>query len=165
MTIKRRVFYSFHFEQDAWRTSQVRNIGALDENEPASGNEWEEVKKGDDASIRRWINSQLERRTCAVVLIGSYTAKRKWINYEIKKAWELGKGVVGIYIHNLKDQNGKQSTKGDNPFKGFSVESRPLSQIVRAYDPPYSTSTNVYEYIKTNIADWIEEVIKIRKNQ
>lgn len=38
-----------------------------------------------------------------VVLIGEDTAKRKWVKYEIKKAWNEGKGVLGIYIHNLKD--------------------------------------------------------------
>ncbi len=32
----RRVFYSFHYVPDCWRTSQVRNIGAIEGNKPAS---------------------------------------------------------------------------------------------------------------------------------
>ena len=28
---------------------------------------------------------------------------------------------------------------------------------MRAYDPPYKRSTNVYAYIEDNIADWIEK--------
>ncbi len=37
-----------------------------------------------------------------------------------------------------------------------------MSTIVKSYDPPYSTSTYVYEYIEDNINDWIEEAIAIR---
>ena len=51
-------------------------------------------------------------KSCVIVLIGKKTAKRKWIRYEIKKAWKDGKGVVGIYIHNLKDKDGKKNIKG-----------------------------------------------------
>jgi hypothetical protein len=39
-----------------------------------------------------------------------------------------------------------------------------LSSIVKAYDPPYSSSTNVYDHIKTNLADWVEEAVEIRNN-
>jgi len=37
-----------------------------------------------------------------------------------------------------------------------------MSDIVMAYDPPFITSTNVYEYIKEKLADWIVEAIEIR---
>ena len=39
-----------------------------------------------------------------------------------------------------------------------------MSSIVKCYNPPYTTSTNVYDYIKTNIEDWIEKAIEIRDN-
>ena len=42
----RRVFYSFHYKPDNWRAAQVRNIGAIEGNNPASDNDWEAVKKG-----------------------------------------------------------------------------------------------------------------------
>lgn len=46
---KIQFFYSFHYENDSWRASQVRNIGVLDGNSPVSSNDWEEVKrKGED---------------------------------------------------------------------------------------------------------------------
>ena len=95
-------------------------------------------------------------------MIGTNTAGRKWIKYKIKKAWNDGKGVMGIYIHNLKDKEGNQSPKGRNSFDDFTINGVKLSKIVKAYDPSYSTSTYVYDYIKENIADWIEEAIKIR---
>jgi len=57
-----------------------------------------------------------------------------------------------------------QSTKGDNPFSGFTVGTRKLSGIVQAYSPPYTGSRNVYSYIEQNIAEWVEEAIQIRKS-
>lgn len=38
-----------------------------------------------------------------------------------------------------------------------------LSEIAKAYDSSYSTSKFFYEHIKDNIDKWIEETIKIRK--
>lgn len=163
MATKRKVFYSFHFDQDSWRTAKTRNIGVLEGNQPASGNDWENIKRKGDAAIKRWINRQLKGRTCTVVLIGQKTAGRKWIKYEIKRSWKLKKGVVGIHIHKLKDQNGNQSTKGKNPFQNIKVNQKNLSEIVKTYDPPNNTSKGVYNHISDNIADWIEEAIKIRK--
>lgn len=163
MATKRRVFYSFHFEQDSWRAGQVREIGVLEGNQPASDNDWENIKRKGDTDIKRWIDSQLQGRTCTVILIGQKTAGRKWIEYEIEQSWKLKKGLVGIYIHNLLDYNGNQSTKGKNPFEDIKVNQKKLSEIVKTYDPPYHTSKDVYGHIETYIADWIEEAIEIRR--
>jgi len=100
---KRQVFFSFHFDNDAWRAGQVRNMGMVDGNNPVSSNEWEEIKRKGDDNIKNWIDENLKYRSCTVVLVGSKTASRKWVRYEIQRSWELGKGVVGICIHNLKD--------------------------------------------------------------
>ena len=158
----RRAFYSFHYVPDNWRASKVRNMGVIEGNQPASDNDWESVTKKGDAVIQKWIDDQLSGKSVAIVLIGSKTAGRKWIKYEIKKAWEDKKGVLGIYIHNLTDRNEKQSTQGTNPFDDFTVGQKKLSSIVNVYNPPYTTSTNVYSYIKDNLADWIEAAITIR---
>jgi hypothetical protein len=102
--MKRQVFYSFHYKNDVRRVSQVRNIGALEDNKPVSDNEWEEVKRKGDDNIKKWINDNMNYRSCVIVMVGEETANRKWVKYEIEKAWNDGKGVLGIYIHNLKDQ-------------------------------------------------------------
>ena len=99
----RRVFYSFHYKPDNWRAAQVRNMGVIEGNPPCSDNDWESIKKGSDAAIKKWISDQMSGKSCIVVLIGSDTTGRKWINHEIIKGWNDGKGVVGIYIHNLKN--------------------------------------------------------------
>lgn len=162
----RRVFYSFHYEADSWRASQVRNIGTIEGNRPVSDNAWEQVKRGGNKAIQNWIDGQLKGRSCTIVLIGANTAGRKWINYEIKKSWNEEKGLLGIHIHNLQDQDRSRSTKGKNPFDGFTLgnSQRKLSSIVRVYDPPYSDSKRVYNAIATHLAAWVEEAISIRKN-
>lgn len=160
--MERKAFYSFHYQPDNWRAAQVRNMGVIEGNQPVVDNDWEEIKKGGDKAIEDWINAQLKGKSVAIVLIGQDTANRKWINYEIKKAWSEKKGVLGIYIHNLKDSEKKQSTKGQNPFSYFTINNVSMDSIVKSYDPPYSDSSDIYNYIKNNILQWIETAISIR---
>ena len=55
--MKRQVFYSFHYTNDAMRAMQIRNIGAIEGNQPATPNNWEQIKRCGDASIERWIDN------------------------------------------------------------------------------------------------------------
>lgn len=161
---KRNCFYSFHYIPDNWRAATVRNIGSIDGNKPASDNDWETVKKGGDDAIKKWIANQMHGRSCTVVLVGTNTAGRKWINYEIVKSWDDGKGVVGIYVHGLKDSNGNISIKGSNPFSliGYNNTGKQLSSIVKCYDPAGNNSQERYAWISKYLADAVEEAIKIR---
>ena len=158
----RRVFYSFHFDNDAWRASQVRGIGALEGNAPVSPNDWEAVQRGGDLAIQRWIAGQMKGRSCAVVLVGSATARRPWVNYEIKKAWEDKLGVVGVRIHRLKNEAQAASVPGANPFEAWNVNGVPLSQIVTLYDPPGGDSKAVYASIAGNLDRLVEAAIAVR---
>lgn len=160
----RKVFFSFHYDADKWRASQIRNMGALEGNVPCSDNDWETVKRGGNAAIERWIAGQLSGRSCAVVLVGAQTASRKWVIREIQEAWNAGKGVLGIRIHNLKDEKSNHAARGNNPFDELSLDSgkKRLSSVVQLYDPPGWASTDVYAHIKQNMADWVEEAIAIR---
>lgn len=158
---KRQVFFSFEYNKDAWRAGQVRNMGKVDSSSTFSDNDWEEVKDKTDAKIKKWIDDQLAMRSCLVVLIGATTSGRKWINYEIEKAYELKKGIVGIYIHNLKDSDGNQTTKGSNPFYHIYIgeENERLSKYVTCFDSSYKSSQYVYDDIKENIEQLIEDAI------
>jgi MTH538 TIR-like domain (DUF1863) len=158
----KRVFFSFHYKPDHWRASQVRNMGVIEGDAPVSDNDWESVTKGRDPAIEKWIAGQMSGKSCAVVLIGAETAGRKWINHEIVTAWNGKKGVFGIYIHNLKDSDKKQSSKGANPFDFITYGAAKLSSVVKAYDPPSSDSTEAYAYIKENLSSWVETAITIR---
>ena len=159
------VFYSFYYDQDSSRVAQVRNIGMVDANPPARDNDWEEVTKGRDPAIRRWIEDQLSGRSCTVVMIGAQTAGRKWINYEIVRSWDEGKGVFGVHIHHLKNLLGLQSYKGRNPFAGLRADRGmlDLTNVVRVYDPPYTDSKQTYSYIAANLSGWIDQAVESRQ--
>lgn len=158
----RKVFTSFYYKPDNWRASQIRNMGKLEGNSVASTNKWEEVTNGGNKEIEKWIDDNMSGKSCVILFVGENTANRKWINYEVKKAWEAGRGLFGIHVHNLKDSDGKQAEKGDNPFESFTVDGKKLSSIVKCYNPPYTASTYVYDHIKENIEEWIEKAIEIR---
>lgn len=164
----RRCFYSFHYEPDNWRASTVRQIGAIEGNQPATDNDWESVVSGvnTEVKIKRWIATQLQDRTCTIVLVGSGTAKRKWINHEIIKSWNDGLGVVGIRIHGLKDRLGQTSAFGENPFDHIThgPSQKPLSSLVKCYNPSGSTSQEKYAWISQHLANAVEEAIRIRNS-
>lgn len=164
----RRIFHSFRFKYDYWRVQTIRNIGAIEGQRLLSPNDWETVKKMGPRAVQKWIDEQLKGRSCVIVLIGSATAGRKWVNYEMTKGWVNGKGVVGIHIHRLKDQNQQQAPKGPNPLGGVEVDTkygrRRLSAVAKTYDPPRISSDGTYRYIEENIEAWIEEAIRIRAN-
>ncbi len=160
----RRVFYSFHYEPDSWRAGQVRNIGAIEGNAPVTDNDWEKVKRGGDSSIKHWIAGEMKGRTCTVVLVGTNTAKRKWINHEIVKSWNDGMGVVGIYIHGLEDKDGVTCSMGKNPFDYVHSGNKTLSSVVKCYNPAGGNSKERYQWIAKHLANAVEKAIGIRAN-
>ena len=157
----KKCFLGFHYKPDNWRVSQVRQIGAIEEQPLLDSNKWEEIKKKGDTAIEKWIADNMKGKECLVVLVGEKTAGRRWVKHEIKKAWKDGLGVLAIYIHKLKNADEEQSAKGSNPFTGLTVDGGAVTGKV--YDPPYTSSTNVYDYIKSNIETWVAEAVKARK--
>ena len=160
---RRRVFYSFHFQADAWRAGQVRNMDLMEHDAPLSDNDWEQVRRGGEAAIRRWIDRQMHGKSCLIVLIGEHTASRPWVRYEITKGWNDGRGVLGIYIHNLRNREGRQARKGANPLGKLKLGHRLLSEIAPSYDPKGFDSKDVYATIRDGMVSWVENAIRIRK--
>ncbi|WP_376746217.1 TIR domain-containing protein [Epilithonimonas hominis] len=134
-------------------------MGALEDNKPVTPNEWETIKRGGDTEIKNWINNNIDNKSCVVVLIGSETANRKWVKYEIERAWNEGKGLLGIYIHNLNCPKNGKCVPGKNPFENFTVEGKSLSTIIKCYNP---NASNAYSDIANNLEKWIEEAIALR---
>lgn len=121
----RRVFFSFHFDNDIWRANQVRNFNVVAGSDTAGffdHSEYEEAKKTKDEGIRRMILKHLRMTSVTVVLIGSETANRPWVKYEIEQSIAQKNGLLGIYIHHLKDVNGSTSMMGNKPTVPWNVE-------------------------------------------
>jgi hypothetical protein len=137
----RKTFFSFRYKKDNWRASIVRNSWVTKEKTVAvffDSAEWEKVEKQNDSAIEKWINEQLDGTSVTVILIGGDTAGKKWINYEIKASHKKGNGLLGIYIHSIKDSNGYTSSKGRNPFDDWYITKNEqkiyFSSIYKTYD-------------------------------
>jgi hypothetical protein len=153
----RRAFFSFHYENDVWRANQVRNSWVTKDKEAAGftdAADFEEVKKGGDAAIKKWIDSQLSGTSVTVVLIGSDTSNRDYVKYELQKSYSKGNGMLGIYIHQLKNSNGYTSTKGSNQFGEIGKDSNGNSVFFSSSYPCYDwVDDNGY----ANLGTWIED--------
>lgn len=122
----RRVFFSFHYERDVWRGSIVRNSWVTKPDRESAGffdaGMWEEAKKKGDAAIKKMIDDAMVGTTVTAVLIGSETASRAYVKYEIGQSVARGKGLLGIRIHNIKDMAGRTDSLGANPLpSGYPV--------------------------------------------
>jgi len=136
-------------------------MGIFEGNRIVEPNDWEEVKRKGEDSIKKWIDNELSDCDCVVVLIGEETYKRKWVDYEITRAWDLGKGLLGIYVHNLQDPRTGYGTQGVNPFSKFVTDkNQNLDSIIRVYNPsPY----NAYNDIQNNLNSLVEDAIAVVK--
>lgn len=152
----RRVFFSFHYERDVWRAGQIRNSWVTKDRESAGfwdAASWEEVQRQGDDAVKRWIDRQLDGTSVTVVLIGRETSTRPYVGYEITESYKRGNGMLGIWIHFLKDVRQQTDIKGNNPFDNWNVtidgRRMLLSQLYNTYDW-------VFQDGRTNFASWIE---------
>ncbi len=150
----RKVFFSFHYDRDILRVGQVRNSGVTKSNVESAGFidsvSWESLKRQGDDAIKRWIKNQLDNTSVTVVLIGAETADRDWVKYEIQESFKRGNGLLGVYIHGVKDLRGNTDYKGSNPFDNFTHQGRTLSQLYRTYDWVLDNGYN-------NFGRWVED--------
>jgi hypothetical protein len=151
------VFFSFHYDRDSSRVQLVRNFNALEGQPLLNSQEWESVRRGGDATIKKWIDDQMNYKRAVIVLIGQETASRPWVKYEIERAWAAKKPLLGIRIHGLSSF-GQVDKPGGDPF---SVASGPYG--VPIFDPTASDwrgvidSKATYNNLAQNIETWAEQ--------
>jgi hypothetical protein len=152
-----KAFFSFYFDDDVFRAGQVRNMGQVDSDEPIKDQDWEQIKKGKDAAVQKWIADQMKKCDVAIVLVGQNTASRPWVDYEIRYAWNNHMPIFGIRIHGLSDVRNGISNPGNNPFASVGLTTgKKLSDFVPLHSPSGSTSKEVYADIKAKIQGWIK---------
>jgi hypothetical protein len=141
----RKVFFSFHYEYDLWRVNVARHDTA-NEGIAAAGfrddSLWTKAEREGDAAIQRLIDEALRKTSVTVVLIGSRTADNKYVHYAIEKSVERRNGLLGIRIHDIKDNSGLTDVRGLAP-----------GALLTAEAPVYD-----YEYGK--LGDWVETAYK-----
>ena len=155
--LARRVFFSFDYDRDVWRASQVRNSDMTSDSRGfIDAAEWESIKRGGDRAIKRWINRQLDGTSVTAVLIGAKTNKSRWIRYEIQRSWELGKGILGIRIHKIKNRNRRTDSAGSIDFGEFCTgdgNCEEFDELFDVYDWKDDDGYDNLEYWIENAAD------------
>ena len=100
------------------------------------------------------------------MLIGTHTAARPWVRYEIERSWEEKKALLGIRVHRLLDENQYSSKKGSDPFsRAFPKDPRKRKALmdgVTVVDPTARTSKTVYGDIVNHIEGWVEDSLTLR---
>lgn len=157
----RRVFFSFDWD-DVWKANQVRNSWVTKGNYESAGfvdaADIEKVKRATDCAIKRWIDEQLDGTSVTCVLIGSQTSNSKWVNYEIQESIKKVNGLLGVYIHNIRDRNVLRSNVL-RPIKGESPFSKPPMNFVSVTKLIYPCCS-YYDWVNgsgyENLGNWIE---------
>lgn len=104
MVTRKHVFISHHHADDEHVTKmtemlsrrgyEIRNSSIRAK--PANQRRLEQGLVSDN-TIKRLLRMKMSWASTVVVLIGKQTHSRDWVNWEIKKANELGKRIIGVY--------------------------------------------------------------------
>lgn len=156
-----RVFFSFHYDNDITRSMTVRNSWVTQGKEAAGFIDkaaFEQIKRQGDDSVHRWIDKQLEGTSVTVVLIGSETLSRPFVQYEICKSLQKGNAVIGVHINGIRDMRTQLTSKQGNTHTiiGYYNDNTP------AYFD--NICDGIYDYVIQNGYDnmglWIEEAAR-----
>jgi|BioPla2DNA2_1021312.scaffolds.fasta_scaffold31634_3 hypothetical protein len=116
----RRVFFSFHYWNDAQRAGVVRHSNITKDNYQSAwyidSVEREKLQRTWKDNIKRWIDEQMNNTSVTVVLIWTETASRPRVRYELEKSWERWNWIVGVHINNIPDWEKKTKNKWDTTF-------------------------------------------------
>jgi hypothetical protein len=114
--------------------------------------EFENAKKR-AGGIERWIEDQLAGTSVTVVLYGAETYYRPWVRHEIKRSYELGKGIMAIDIHDVKDPQNGSDVPGLNPLTAWTIKRNGTDvSLDRIYNSYNWVRDNGY----ANMPRWIE---------
>ena len=141
----RRVFFSFEYEHDVSRAMVVRNSWVTQGKEAGGfldAAAFEEVKRGGDGAIKRWIRGQLVGTSVTVVLVGSHTCDSEYVQYEVEQSESKGNGLLGIDISKIKNLYGNTSDR--------------CGRIPDGYPFYLWNNDNGYQ----NMGDWIEHAAR-----
>ncbi len=97
---KNRIFISYDYDNDghyknllvAWDKNDDFDFSFYDQSVDVS------VDSDDAAAIRRVISTRINQSTHFLCLVGKHTHTSDWVEWEINKAVELSKKIVGVKI-------------------------------------------------------------------
>lgn len=158
----RRVFFSFHYDNDINRSMVVRNSWVTQGKEAAGfidKAEFEEIKRQGKAAVERWIDKQLEGTSVTVVLVGSETLNRPFVQYEVIESIKRGNAVIGVDISEIKDMSTSATSRRGNMHTVIGEYSNGRKVY---FD---ECCDGIYSYVTEdgyrNIGAWIEKAARM----
>lgn len=158
----RKVFYSFHYDNDIMRVMTVRNRWVTMGNQTASQiidkAEFEKIKRSGDSAVKKWIDKQLEGTSVTIVLLGEETLKRPYVQYEICESINKGNAILGIHICNIKDARTLRTSAKANVHQKIGEYQN--GKVVY-FD---EICNGVYDYVLddgyNHMGQWVEKALK-----
>lgn len=128
-TRRRRVFFSFHYQEDCFRVNQIRNswrIGHEGDREAAGffdASLWETSQRKSADSLKALIRDGLKNTSVTCVLVGEHTYRRRWVQYEIAQSLVCGNGLFAVSLEGIKSGGllGALSPGGPNPLDYLGI--------------------------------------------
>lgn len=152
----RKVFFSFHYQRDSHRVSQIRECNSITQHFTRSPflpkSEWESIERTGSRAIQNWIDSNMTGTSVIVLCFGLETHTRPWVKYELEKAHSEGRGIVAIDLSGMKTMQNESDSSGINPL----TKATDGSGTELIYYTKYKTYHWQREDGRNNIDEWVE---------
>jgi len=66
--------------------------------------------------LKEFLTEQLKGTSVTCVIVGSQTAFRPWVRYELVRSFHRGNGLLAVRVHSIRDWNKQPAAEGLNPF-------------------------------------------------
>src|SRR5690554_3582041 len=141
MSVKHNIFISHYgLDDDHVQSlkSRLKDSGYDVRNYSIDSTKHNNQKKPTDKEVREIIDTRIKNSGTFICLIGPETHKRKWVNYEIRKAYLEGKRIIGVYVHGCKDSVELPETykKYGGPLIGWNSVDK-IGGIISGENIPY----------------------------
>ncbi len=146
--MNRRCCFIFDYDNDLARAKQINDLGLVLGTAPAGfddASRWQEARNAGEEAVRGLIDGALSRTSATIVLIGEKTAELDYIAYAIEQSISRQNGIVGFFVHDMPDENGKTSTKGKVPYE------------VQAAEKLDAHHYDVHDWDQSKFEEWVEE--------
>jgi hypothetical protein len=125
---KRKAFFSFNFA-DIMRVNVVRDAWKVVNPESPLGGRtfydsslWERRQIEDPETVKRLIREGVGYTSAVCVLVGTETALRRWVRYEIARAVIDKRGLLAVHLNGIRHHNLLvPHVRGPNPLASMAV--------------------------------------------
>ena len=115
----------FDYDNDLARAKQINDLGLVRGSAPAGfddASRWQEARNAGEAAVRGLIDGALLSTSVTIVLIGENTAALDYVEYAIEQSIRRKNGIVGLFVHDMADENGNTSAQGKVPYEAKAAE-------------------------------------------